>query len=245
MNVFGSNGFKGGPLTEGAAEAKNCPACGRLAIYVEDEVQWHKTCCGYSNRNKLKRIHIVGGPGSGKTTLAHKIGAYLNIEVHELDTVAFTGPEYADRELSERLADISMIANRPAWITEGYFILWTDQLLECANIIVWLDNVSWERSMWRTVNRFIRSALQEAKNRHGMGKFARFRDYARHMRQLVRVFFSSRVYYIASPTAQDNQIESRQNTAKQLMSYKSKVIHCCSDESVTAFLNYIYYCDKS
>ena len=188
------------------------------------------------------RIHIVGGPGSGKTTLAREIGTRLGIEVHELDLVAFTGPEYAERMLPDRLADVSSIAGRPAWIAEGLFILWTNQLMECADVIIWLDQVSWGRSMWRTVVRFTRSALREATNRRGMSRFTRFHDYARHLRQLIQVFFSSRVYYSVSSTRRASRIESRQNTEKHLALYQDKVIHCYRDEGVEAVLNYIYYC---
>lgn len=247
MNALRTNGLRGEPLSEaitGTMKGETCPACSGLAAYVDNEIQWHNARCGLANRERLSRIHIVGGPGSGKTTLAHEIGTRLGIPVHELDSIAFTGPDYAERSLSERLAEISTIASHPAWIAEGFFVLWTDQLLESADMIIWLDNVSWERSMWRTIRRFIRSALQEVKRRHGLAKFTRFRDYARHLKQLIRVFFSSRVYYHASAHLPDGRIESRQYTAKHLTSYKDKVIHCYSDEGILAFLNYISCCSS-
>ena len=244
MNRFANNGSRGEPLIGVSVDGKGCPACSKLSNYVDDEVQWHNTHCGLKNRDKLRRIHIVGGPGSGKTTLAHMIGTRLGIEVHELDLIAFTGPDYIQRTLSERLADVSLIAPQPAWITEGLFILWTERLLECADIIVWLDNVTWGRSMWRTVHRFVSTALREAKNRRGMEKFTRFNDYARHLKQLTYVFFSSRVYYRLPLSPEASQIESRQNTAQHLAFYKDKVIHCDTDEAIKAFLGYVYDCSR-
>jgi adenylate kinase family enzyme len=244
MNTFTNNGSRGEPLIGVSAEVEQCPACSKLATYVDDEVQWHNTRCAFKSRDKLKRIHIVGGPGSGKTTLAHQIGARLGIEVYELDLIAFTGPEYSERALSECLADVSLIANRPAWITEGFFILWTEPLLECADIIVWLDNVTWGRSMWRTVYRFASLALREAKHRRGVEKFTRFHDYTRHVRQLIQVFFSSRVYYGSPLSPEASQIENRQNTAKHLSFYKDKVIHSYTNEAIKAFRNYVYYCSS-
>lgn len=242
MDIYRSNGKSGEPFVAGVADQEECPACSKLSVYVEDKIRWHKERCGLANPDKLKRIHIIGGPGSGKTTLAHKIGSRLGIEVHELDLIAFTGPDYMQRELSERLTDVSSIASSPTWITEGIFTRWTDQLLECADIIVWLDQVSWGRSMWRTVIRFTRSALQEAKHRRGIGKFARFNDYTRHLQQLVQVFFFSRAYYSRSPSAGRNQIESRHSTVQHLVTYQGKVIHCNSEKGIQAFLDYLSYC---
>jgi hypothetical protein len=94
MNRFPNNGSREQPLVGASVEGKECLACSKLSIYVDDEVQWHNTRCGLKNRDKLKRIHIVGGPGSGKTTLTHEIGTRLGIEIHELDLIAFTGPDY-------------------------------------------------------------------------------------------------------------------------------------------------------
>jgi hypothetical protein len=238
MKIFAHNGSSGEPLIGVLSEEERCPACSKLSLYVDDEIRWHNARCGLKNREKLKRIYIVGGPGSGKTTLAHKIGTRLGIETHELDLIAFTGPEFAERTLPERLADISSIAVQPAWITEGIFILWTKPLLECADIIVWLDQINWTGSMWRTSRRFTTSALREARNRRGLGKFARFNDYARHLRQLIHVFFSSRAYF-ATPATQ--KIDSRQTTAACLAPYKDKVVHCYSDDGIRAFLNYVDY----
>jgi len=43
------------------------------------------------------RIHIIGGPGAGKSTLARRLGATLGLPVHTLDTVAYEGPEFTAR----------------------------------------------------------------------------------------------------------------------------------------------------
>lgn len=227
----------------GVVGQQTCYACSKLVAYVVDGEEWHRKRCGVGDRENLMRIHVIGGPGSGKTTLAREIGAYLGIEVHELDQIAFTGPDYAERPLPERVADLHLIAHRPAWITEGLF-LWTDELLAHADIIVWLDHVGWRRGIWRITRRFITSALGEAKNRQGLEKFARFRDYARHLKQLIQVFFSSRAYYSGNGSGPAGQIESRRNTATYLTSYKDKVVHCYNDEAVEAFLDYLHLCQR-
>lgn len=217
-----------------------CAACSKIEDYVLDQ-GWHQKRCGLASRKNLMRIHIVGGPGSGKTTLASEIAAHLGVEVYELDKIAFTGPHYVERPLMERLADVDLIAQGPSWVTEGLFLLWTDKLLSAADVIVWLDHVRWRRSVWRVTQRFIASALREVKDRRGLEKFMRFRDYRRHLQQLIQVFFSSRAYY-ATPSSENGQLESREHTVACLATFKDKVVHCSSDEAVDAFLHYVLFC---
>ena len=78
----------------------------------------------------VKRLHIIGGPGSGKSTLARRLGVQLNLPVFELDTIAFQGLDFDERPLEARRQAIREIAAQPAWITEGIFVGWVDELLE-------------------------------------------------------------------------------------------------------------------
>lgn len=222
---------------DGLVRSQECPACSQLTPYILSQEEWHQNRCGMKSPENLRRIHIIGGPGSGKTTLARNVGAYLGIEIHELDQIAFTGKDFTERPIPDRVADIYGIANRPAWITEGLFVQWTDELLARANMIVWLDHVNWERGIWRITRRFLRSAIHEAKKRQGLQRFTRFQDYARHGKQFIQVVFTSRAYY--HPTRSTDRIESRPSTATFLKPYKDKVIHCSSDEAVDAFNDYI------
>lgn len=231
-------------LMEGSTEARLCLACRKLATYVSDEEDWHKERCGFRNRENFTRIHIIGGPGSGKSTLAREIGTYLGIETHELDQIAFTGRDFEERPYTDRVAAIHQIASQPAWITEGLFVRWTDELLAGASIVVWLDHVNWEKGILRITRRFVKSAIQEAKKRQGLERFTRFPDYARHFKQLIQVFFTSRAYYGGSPPRATDRIESRLTTAAFLKPYKHKVIHCYNDESVEAFIEYIRLCHE-
>jgi adenylate kinase family enzyme len=232
------------PLLEGAAEAQQCPACSKLITYVPDEEEWHKNRCGIQKRENFGRIHIIGGPGSGKTTLARQLAIALGIETHELDQIAFTGRDYEERPISERIAAIHEIATHSTWITEGLFVRWTEELLDQASIIVWLDHVNWERGIWRITQRFVKSAVREAQKRHGLERFTRFPDYARHVRQLIQVFLSSRAYYRDRPSRATDRIESRRTTAAFLKPYKYKVVHCYNDDAIDAFMDYIHLCNE-
>ena len=53
-----------------------------------------------------RRIYIIGGGGSGKTTLARRLGPALAIDPVELDLGA----------------DLDDLARRPEWIVEGIFV---------------------------------------------------------------------------------------------------------------------------
>ena len=231
-------------LLEGSPEAQLCLACSKLTTYVKDEEGWHINRCGLKSPENFRRIHIIGGPGSGKTTLAREIKAYLGIEAYELDKIAFTGRDYEERPYQDRQADIHEILSHPAWITEGLFVRWTDELLARANIVVWLDNMNWQRGFRRITRRFVNLAISEARRRHGWERFARFPDYARHTKQLVQVFFSSRAYYGGYPSGSTDRIESRQTTEEFLKPYKDKVIHCYNDKSIKAFIEYIRLCHE-
>src|SRR4051812_39097983 len=84
------------------------------------------------------RIHIIGGVGNGKTTLAKQLSSHLNTPHYELDRVAFKrmGDKTA---LYHRMESVRFIVDQPSWVTEGKFLWWTEELLASADLIVWLD----------------------------------------------------------------------------------------------------------
>lgn len=182
----------------------------------------------------LRRIHIIGGPGSGKTYLARQLSQRLGIPAYELDKIAFEGRDFVDRPLDARLSDVSWIASQPSWVTEGIFLGWTDELVKLADVVVWLDCVSWPLAFRRIVRRFAHHGLEEAKRQPGMRKFNRFDDYTRNLRQLMDVFYSSRQYYNARVPS--GLLESRVATAQSLQPYRHKVVHCRTTNDVQEFI---------
>jgi adenylate kinase family enzyme len=182
----------------------------------------------------VRRIHIIGGPGSGKSTLARQLGPRLNLPVYNLDKIAFEGIEFRERPLDVRLADVRRIAEQPAWITEGIFVGWTDELLRAADLIVWLDHLNWRIASWRIVTRFFGWAIQESKRQPGMRKFTRFQDYSRNLRQLIDVLATSRQYYSDKEAGTHNTdiTKSRAVTHQYLTPYRHKVVHCRSTHDI-------------
>lgn len=185
----------------------------------------------------IQRIHIIGGPASGKSTLARWIGPSLGIPVYDLDKIAFEGLEFAERPISARLADVNSILNQPNWITEGIFLGWTEGLLQSADVIVWLDYIGWPRAAWRIIKRFLQGGVEEAKRQPGVRKFTRVQDYTRHVRLIVAVLFTSRIYYNSRGPGvpKGARMESRVTTAQHLAPYRDKVVRCSSVGDVERF----------
>jgi RimJ/RimL family protein N-acetyltransferase/adenylate kinase family enzyme len=84
------------------------------------------------------KILVFGNAGSGKTTLARRIGAEHRLAVLDLDNVVWSPAEAgvfrADAEIVEALA-MFVQANR-SWIIEGCYGKWMEHLLpQCTEII--------------------------------------------------------------------------------------------------------------
>jgi len=86
--------------------------------------------------SEWRRVHIIGGAGSGKTRLARTIAARFALPVYDLDEVAYENGAGSKRPLDTRLADVRRIAGQPGWVTEGIYLWWTDELLRAADAII-------------------------------------------------------------------------------------------------------------
>ena len=89
------------------------------------------------------------------------------------------------------------------WVTEGVHLGWTDPILQQADLVIWLDYVTWSRASRRIMQRFVGGAITEMRSRPMRERFTRFGDYARNLRRLGGAIRESRHYYhpIDSATA--------------------------------------------
>jgi adenylate kinase family enzyme len=178
-----------------------------------------------------ERIFIVGASGSGKSTLAAELGRRTSLPVHDLDRVArVAGGTSPLRPETERDELVARIISTDRWVAEGIHLGWTAPLLEAADTIVWLDNVSWRGASGRMVRRFASQAVAEARRQKGWRRLFRFRDYARRLRELLRAIPESRSYHRGQAGI------SRSATEEALAPYAGKVTRCTTQADVEAVL---------
>lgn len=103
-----------------------------------------------------KRIHIIGSIGSGKTTLARKLSAQLQIPCFELDNVVWERKEAGDtkRAEEERNEYLEKIIHAQEWIVEGIHHTWVSPSFQKADLILYLDTGITVRR-YRIIKRFL------------------------------------------------------------------------------------------
>jgi hypothetical protein len=181
------------------------------------------------NRKRLDdsiytKIYIMGGAGSGKTTLCLWLAEMLGYPCYELDRVGWTAAGKVP--LQQRLAAVDEILAQPQWITEGAFLWWTDSLLAAAEVIVWLD-LPFPITGWRIIKRHMVASWRGNNPHAGVMNLLRF------------VYSVGRAYYMKGPLqpqAPDDDFAITQAATKQVLSnHKDKLIHCHCQSEIRQF----------
>ena len=92
-----------------------------------------------------RRVVVIGASGSGKSTVATRIGTALGLPAHDLDALYWLSPG-EERPGDEAKALVAQVAAGPGWVIEG---VWTELLevaLDRATVLVWLD-LSWDECL--------------------------------------------------------------------------------------------------
>ena len=177
-----------------------------------------------------QRIHIIGTSGTGKSTFSSHIADLFGIPRHDLDAIgyegAFEGRPGIRRPLEDRLRDVSQLANSPAWITEGIFLWWVDELLQNCALIIWLD-FHWLVAGWRGIKREVRRKLTGQKT-HGLLGLPQF------------VWWMRQDYRATEPEVpsapDDDAAVSRAGTFVELSRYQEKTVRCAGQREVNILL---------
>nr|WP_247876631.1 DNA topology modulation protein FlaR [Ochrobactrum sp. CM-21-5] len=101
----------------------------------------------------IKRIMIIGGAGSGKSSLARALGDITGLPVIHIDTL-YWQPDWVMRSRDE----IGLLTNEAAdndyWIFEGNHSETMSHRASRADVLIFLD-ISTLRRLWRVIKRTI------------------------------------------------------------------------------------------
>ena len=107
------------------------------------------------------KIHIIGGPGSGKTFLAEKLSKELGISHFDLDDLQWDNKSASygvKRSPDERDRLLNNVLSHNDWIVEGVYYAWCQQCFADADRIYVL-NVPRYKYRYRIIRRFVRRKL--------------------------------------------------------------------------------------
>lgn len=103
-------------------------------------------------KEKLRRIAVIGLPGSGKSTFATRLGKTLNIPVHHLDKHMFDGR--IKRNKQEFLLVKKALVNEESWIIEGCSLSTLEMRFARADTIIYFHLPRW-LCIWRVFKRML------------------------------------------------------------------------------------------
>ncbi|MDR2279236.1 MAG: hypothetical protein LBE07_00110 [Gordonia sp. (in: high G+C Gram-positive bacteria)] len=126
----------------------------------------------------MRRVSVVGGSGSGKSTAARRLAEALDVPHIELDAV-FWGPDWTPADPEAFQDGVRRVIAPDAWVVDGNYQSVVGRLVwERADTVVWIDPPRW-RVMWQSVSRTVRRAATREElwngNREGWGGLAFWR----------------------------------------------------------------------
>lgn len=115
---------------------------------------------------KYRKIHLVGGPGSGKTFSSTKLQELTGLKAYNLDKVFWDQDEHTYIRSSEecRTEKLKTILSQESWIVEGVYYKWLADSFRDADLIIILNPPVLLRQ-WRIFKRFLKRKFIEGQFR--------------------------------------------------------------------------------
>lgn len=105
-----------------------------------------------------RRVWVLGGSASGKTTFAAEFASTAGARHVELDRL-YWQRDWTPRPAEEFRAELAELLRSPSWVVDGQYAAAVDSFAAAADCVVWLDpplRVSWPRLLRRTLTRYVR-----------------------------------------------------------------------------------------
>lgn len=105
----------------------------------------------------MRRIAIVGCPGSGKSTLGPQLASHLGASYVELDAL-FHQSDWTPTPIPEFRAKVTAALRPERWVVDGNYRTVEDLVQGGADTVIWLDLARW-RVMARVIVRSLRRLI--------------------------------------------------------------------------------------
>jgi adenylate kinase family enzyme len=132
--------------------------------------------------SSVRRIHITGGPGSGKSWLARRLASsmsadYIDLDgrmlaIKPLDVIIDQQHEY-DAFIAARDDDLETATQAGAWVSDGSFVGVSKVAFERADLVVWMD-APLHVALYRIVSRHVKAELRRSNRFPGWKRFYLF-----------------------------------------------------------------------